>query len=170
MIERTPQGWVLIGTEGRLLVPDHDDITPKLAMIYEAHCEGKRVIDTVEKFGYSKQRYYQLLNLFMENGAIALQNKKRGPKGDYRRTDEVVRQVIRYRFLDPNMSPEVIAQNLNQNGFMIAARSVQRVISDYGLQKKTPSLLSRTSAGPDRNSSDKNKGALGVKRSKRYRT
>ena len=137
MIERTTQGWVLIGAEGQLLVPDHDDITPKLAMIYEAHCEGQRVIDTVEKFGYSKQRYYQLLNLFMENGALALQNKKRGPKTNYRRTDENIRQVIRHRFLDPNASPEVIAQKMRQCQIQISIRTVQRIIQDFGLQKKT---------------------------------
>ena len=137
MIELTPEGWVLIGTEGRLLVPEQDDITPKLAMIYEAHCEGKRVIDTVEKFGYSKQRYYQLLNLFMENGALALQNKKRGPKTNYRRTDENIRQVIRHRFLDPNASPEVIAQKMCQCQLLISQRTVERIIQDFGLQKKT---------------------------------
>jgi site-specific recombinase XerC len=38
------------------------------------------------------------------------------------------------------MSVEVIAQKLNQNGYTIAARSVQRVISEYGLQKKTASV------------------------------
>ena len=36
------------------------------------------------------------------------------PRGDpeaiTERTDEVVRQIIRYRFLDPDSSPEVIAQ------------------------------------------------------------
>jgi hypothetical protein len=54
-----------------------------------------------------------------------------------------VRQIIRYRFLDPQMSLEVIAQKLNQNGCPIAIRSVERVISEYGLQKKTPSVSSR---------------------------
>jgi hypothetical protein len=41
------------------------------------------------------------------------------------------------------MSLEVIAQKLNQNGYPIAIRSVERVISEYGLQKKTPSVPSR---------------------------
>jgi len=29
MIDYTPEGWVLVGAEGRLLVPEQDDITPK---------------------------------------------------------------------------------------------------------------------------------------------
>ena len=78
MIQHTPNGWTLLGDHGQLVIPEHDHITPKLAMLYEVQCEGQRVIDTVKKFQYSKQRYYQLLNLFLQHGASALQNQKRG--------------------------------------------------------------------------------------------
>jgi len=137
MIEHTPEGWVLVGPEGSLLVPYQDDITPKLAMLFEGNCEGRRVSATVRKFGYSKQRYYQLLHLFEEKGASALQNQKRGPKSNYRRTQENIRQIIRHRFLDPSASPEVIAQKMRQSGIQISTRSVERVIQGFGLQKKT---------------------------------
>ena len=137
MIEHTPQGWILSGPQGHLLVPEQDHITPKLAMLFEAQCEGRRVSDTVKKFGYTKQRYYQLLHLFQEKGASALQNQKRGPKSNYRRTGENIRQIIRHRFLDPNASPEVIAQKMRQSDIQISTRSVERVIQDFGLQKKT---------------------------------
>ena len=137
MIQHTPNGWTLLGDHGQLVIPEHDHITPKLAMLYEVQCEGQRVIDTVKKFQYSKQRYYQLLNLFLQHGASALQNQKRGPKTTYRRTGENTRQIIRHRFLDPNVSPDVIAQKMRQNNIKISTRSVQRVIQDFGLQKKT---------------------------------
>ena len=48
-----------------------------------------------------------------------------------------VLKVIRHRFLDPEASPEVIAQKLRQTQHSLSIRSVQRVIADYGLQKKT---------------------------------
>lgn len=137
MIESIPEGWLLVGPHGQLLVPEQDDITPRLAMLFEAQCQGNRIIDVVKKFGYSKQRYYQLLHLFQEKGAIALQNQKRGPKGNYRRTGENTRQIIRHRFLDPNASSDVIAQKMRQNNIQISKRSVERVIEEYGLQKKT---------------------------------
>ena len=66
-----------------------------------------------------------------------LQPHKRGPKRAYRRTQEVVRQVIRYRFLDPDASASVIAQKLRQNGWEVSQRSVERVVEEFGLQKKT---------------------------------
>ena len=89
------------------------------------------------EFRYTKQRYLQLRSRFLHQGALGLQDLPRGPKTDYRRTDELVRQVIRYRFLDPEASAAVIAQKLQQAHYPISLRSVERVIADYGLQKKT---------------------------------
>jgi hypothetical protein len=66
-----------------------------------------------------------------------LQSQRTGPKSNYRRTGEIVRQVIRHRFLDPEASVEVITQKLQQTHHPLSIRSVQRVIADYGLQKKT---------------------------------
>ncbi|OGP73629.1 MAG: hypothetical protein A2W09_01640 [Deltaproteobacteria bacterium RBG_16_50_11] len=156
----------LSGPEGSLPVREDDEITLKLAMLFEGECEGLGPAQAAEKFNYTRQRYYQILRQFMDQGAAGLKSLKTGPKANYRRTDEVIRQTIRYRFLDPKMSPEVIAQKLNQNGFPIANRSVERVISEYGLQKKTPSLSSRQRTGSDRNPSNQREGAPGAKRSR----
>ena len=127
----------LEGPHGELPVPQQDEVTWKLAMLFEGECEGLGPIAAARKFGFSKQRYFQLLHDFSEKGALALLSNKRGPKTNYRRTDEVVRQVIRYRFLDPDASPEVIGQKLRQTGHAISTRSVERVVEAYGLQKKT---------------------------------
>ena len=144
----------LCGPEGSLPVREDDEITLKLAMLFEGQCEGLGPVQVAQKFGYTRQRYYQILDQFKNQGAAGLKSLKPGPKGNYRRTDEVIRQIIRYRFLDPAMTPEVIAQKLNQNGYLIAIRSVERVISGYGLQKKTPSLSTRKRTDRDRNPSD----------------
>ena len=127
----------LVGPEGRLAVREDDEITRKLAMLIEGECEGLGPTRAAQKFGYTKQRYFQLRAVFTELGAAALQSHKRGPKTHYRRTAEVVRQVIRHRFLDAQASAEVIAQKLTQSGWIISIRSVQRVIEEFGLQKKT---------------------------------
>jgi hypothetical protein len=67
----------------------------------------------------------------------ALLPRKTGPQSPYRRTEQAVRQVLRYLFLDSEASPAVIAQKLRQTHFQISLRSVHRIIADYGLQKKT---------------------------------
>lgn len=127
----------LVGPSGGLPVRADDEITRKLSMLIEGECEGLGPTRAARKFGFSRQRYFQLRAAFAEAGAAAMQSHKRGPKTHYRRTAEVVRQVIRHRFLDPEASAEVIAQKLSQSGWAISIRSVQRVIEEFGLQKKT---------------------------------
>jgi len=124
------QKQTLVGPGGSLLVPPQDEITRKLAMLVEGECEGRGPLRAAEKFGYSKQRYFQLRQAFQERGALALQSRRRGPKSNYRRTEEVVRQVIRHRFLDPEASAQVIGQKLRQAGQPVSTRRVERVIED----------------------------------------
>ncbi len=131
------QTKAIVGDHGTLAVVDDDEISRKLAMLIEGECEGVGPVKAADKFGLTKQRYFQLRAAYQTDGAIALLSKPRGPKTNYRRTDELERQVIRHRFLDPDASADVIAQKLRQTGFVISTRSVERVIADYGLQKKT---------------------------------
>ena len=133
----------LVGSAGSLDVPNDDEITRKLAMLIEGDCEGLGPAQAARKYQFSRQRYFQLRTAFREQGALALLSQKRGPKHNYRRTDEVIRQIIRHRFLDPDATAEVIAQKLRQCGLNISTRSVERVIEQFGLQTKTPSLSSQ---------------------------
>ena len=128
----------LVGSAGSLEVLNDDEITHKLAMLIEGDCEGLGPAQAAKKYQFSRQRYFQLRTAFRKEGALALLSQKRGPKHNYRRTDEVIRQVIRHRFLDPEASAGVIAQKLRQCGLTISTRSVERVIEQFGLQKKTP--------------------------------
>ena len=132
----------LVGASGSLDGPDDDEVIRKLAMLIEGECEGIGPAQAAQKFSFSKQRYFQLRSAFRDKGALALLSRKRGPKSNHRRTEEVVRQVIRHRFLDPDASADVIAQKLRQCGWTISTRSVERVIEQFGLQKKTPPLSS----------------------------
>lgn len=127
---------VLVGKKGSIELNVDDEITRKLSMLIEGECEGLGPTKAAKKFGFTRQRYYQLLHQYENKGAIALKSKKTGPQTNYKRTEELERQVIRHRFLDLDATPEVIAQKLNQCGLSISIRSVERVISQYGLQKK----------------------------------
>ena len=147
MIKIENQKIFLQGVNGTIEVKNDDEITLKLAMLFEGECEGKPIAETAKKFGYTRQRYNQLRHLFLQHGAEGLKKQKTGPKRNYARTPETVRLIIRYRFLDPQVSPAVIAQKLAQTGHNISLRSVERVITEYGLQKKTPSPAAREARG-----------------------
>ena len=130
----------IIGPTGELPVLADDLVVARLAMLIEGQCEGLGAAKAAAKLDLSKQRYFQLFKLYREHGSAGLQGHKPGPKRDYVRTDELVRQIIRHRFLDPDATIDVIAQKLRQAGFSVSTRSVVRVIEEYGLQKKTLSL------------------------------
>jgi hypothetical protein len=164
------ENQALLGPGGQLKVRDDDEITQKLLMLIEGECEGRGPLEAARKFGYSKQRYFQLRTAFQQRGAIALESQKRGPKTNYRRTPEVVRQVIRHRFLDPDASPEVIAQKLCQSGLSISIRSVERVIAEYGLQKKTPHVPPRPGKRARRGADQPDPGPARRRRSAQPRT
>jgi transposase len=139
----------LVGPHGSLSVPAGDQASLKMAMLLQGECTEVGPTQAAKNFKYSKSRYYQVREAFAQHGAEALINKKTGPKRNYRRTPEVTKLVIRARFLDPDASPEVIASKLRQHGYPIATRSVERIISDYGLQKKTPHSVPRRRATAD---------------------
>jgi len=142
MLQFDPQEHQLIGPAGQLPVRADDDVTRTLAMLMDGEGHGSGPLQAARNFGFSKQRYFPLRQAYRPGGASARASKPRGPKRHYRRTNAVVRQVIRHRFLDPEASPAVIAQKLTQAGWTLSIRSVERVIEQFGLQKKTPSLPS----------------------------
>lgn len=147
-----PQAHQLTGPAGNLPILPSDQLARRFLMLVEGQCLQANVTAVAQKFGYCRQRYYQILDSFRQDGLAALQPQKTGPKSNYRRTDEVVRQVIRHCFLDPEASPAVVTQKLRQTDFALSLRSVQRVIADFGLQKKTlrpqPKASAPATAGP----------------------
>lgn len=139
------------GPAGALPIMKSDRLARQMAMLFECKCLGKPVEATVEKYGYSRQRYFQIVKSFSAGGTAALVPKRTGPKGNHVRTQDVVTQIIRHKFLDPDASEEVITQKLRQSGVAISTRSVQRTTAEYGLQKKTLRLSARQgSASGDR--------------------
>ena len=66
---------------------ENDEISFRFAVLVEGECENPGPSAAARKFGYSNQRYFQLLHAFCERGAIALQSHKPGPKRPYRRTE-----------------------------------------------------------------------------------
>ena len=80
MLTFDANAMVLEGPRGTLPVPPTDEITRKLAMLLEGECEGLGGAAAARKYGYSRQRYSQLLAAFRGGGgAEALKSRKRGP-------------------------------------------------------------------------------------------
>jgi transposase len=117
------------------IIDQKDNLAMKLSMLFEGHCTIG-VKEAIKKYGYTEQRYYQLLAKYQEFGAQALIDKKSGSDKQPVRTKDVLNQIIRLRFLDPFSSAGVISQKMNQIGMKVSKRSVERTITEYGIQKK----------------------------------
>lgn len=115
-------------------VNQNDSVSIKLFMLFEGQCTIG-VQQAIKKYGYTEQRYYQLLKKYKKEGSKGLIDKKRGSDTKPVRTKELVNQIIRLRFLDPFSSATVLAQKLKQAGYKISTRSVERTITEYGLKK-----------------------------------
>lgn len=120
----------------KLGIKEDDTASKKFLMLIEG-TYGIGVKKSIEKYDYTEQRFYQLKKDFKQEGFEALVDQKRGPKDRHIRKKHVDMQIIRLRFLDPDAGAAVITQKLNQAGTKISQRSVERTITEYGLQKKT---------------------------------
>jgi len=136
MIPENKDTISLKGPAGLILLNKNDKTAVKLAMLFEHLCLGTMVTEVVKKYGFSRSRFYQIKSAFEQGGSEALFEKKKGPQKKYKRTENIVNQIIRMRFLDPDASVPVITQKLKQMGFDISQRSVERTITEYGIQKK----------------------------------
>jgi hypothetical protein len=127
---------IINGIKGKdFIIDEKDNLCKRLAMLIEGHCTIG-VQASIQKYGYTEQRYYQLLKKYREGGARALLEKKPGSDKQPVRTRDTLNQIIRLRFLDPFASSDIIAQKLKQTGHRVSKRSVERTITEYGLQKK----------------------------------
>lgn len=136
MFEYNSSESVIIGSHGRLQLPCDDKASLKMLMLLQGECMDIGPIQAARNFHYSKSRYYQVLDAFRLHGVMGLVKNKTGPKRNYCRTPETVKLVIRAKFLDPEAGADIIASMLRQDSYSISTRSVERIISDYGLQKK----------------------------------
>jgi hypothetical protein len=123
-------------------------------MLYEGQCGGLGAAGAAARFGYTRQGYYKILHQFRDQGASAFFNRP-GPKSNYRRGEEVVRAVIGHRFQHPEAPTAELISDLRASGMQVSKRSAERIISEYGLQRraypKTRATARRTpsvAAGP----------------------
>lgn len=111
-----------------------------------ALCDFKMILDVMQSdapareicqlYGYrSPAGYYRKRNALLKKGIIGLIPQKRGPKNKWRLTDDIIRRIVSIRFHNPQLNSESIADILRQNGFSISRRSVERVLTEFGISQ-----------------------------------
>ena len=113
-----------------------DKTTRKLLMLIEG-TYGIGVKASIAKYGYTEQRYYQLLNVFKKEGVQALVDQKRGPKTNRVRSKKLIGQIGKAEHPRDRVPGSIAAALGVGNGAVFALVSVhvppERVGSVTGL-------------------------------------
>jgi transposase len=107
---------------------DPDDLLQvKYEMLRQVRVAQQSISEAAHAFGFSRPSFYQAQAAFQEDGVFGLLPHKRGPQGGHKLTSEVMDFVIEQRSEDPALTPEQLAQAV-QNRFRVQVhpRSIQR--------------------------------------------
>lgn len=107
----------------------HDLVQVKYEMLRAHQVDGVCASEAARRFGFSRQTLYTLLSAFRQEGVTGLLPQKRGPKGPYKVTPEMlvlVETTLRER---PSVSAAELAELLHEAfGVELHPRTLARVL------------------------------------------
>lgn len=114
--------------------PEFFDPRDKLQVKYEmlrAHfVQGLPVAHVCRTYGYSRQGFYQVSELFFAGGLAALVDSKPGRKGPTKCGPEVMAFVLSERRREPRLSGNELANRVQQKfGISVHRRTVERILA-----------------------------------------
>jgi transposase len=136
-VRRQGDLYVFEGPQGHFVVEYQDREALDLLMLYEGETTDIAITELCRQYGYqSTESYYHKLKAFQKQGMKGLRRTRRGPRTNYRRTDEAVKRAIALRFEFPEDNAEQIQKRLHELGHRLSLRSVERIFGDYGIALK----------------------------------
>ncbi len=119
-----------------------DVVQVKYEMLRRVGEEGMTVSEAACVFGFSRPSFYKARADFEAEGLPGLAARKRGPRGAFKLTEEVLVFVDQLRTEDPSMSPAALAERVHEQfGKQIHPRSIERALA--GRKKKRPESKER---------------------------
>jgi transposase len=97
---------------------------------------GSSKEDIYARYGYSRVMGHLYETAWDKQRWDGLKDKKKGPKSRSRRTEKLERRVLTIRFKNPEKDMYEITDILLEEGYIISARSVARVLSEHGVALK----------------------------------
>jgi len=115
----------------------HDLLQVRYEMLRQVRREGRSVVQAAAQFGCSRPCYYKARADFDREGLAGLVPRKRGPRGGYRLTDEVLSFVQAARAKDQTLTAAETARLVEQRfGSRVHPSSIERALRRRG--KKRP--------------------------------
>ena len=109
--------------------PD-DALQVKYAMLRRVAREGHSVTETAQACGVSRRHFYALQHQFAQHGFQGLVPKKRGPKGAYKLTAEVVDFIEKAGDDIPGPKAAELARQVHERfGLSLHPRSIEKALA-----------------------------------------
>ena len=132
------------GEKGRTFeINLEDSLQKRYEMVRELSLSSKPRDEICARFGYTRKTGNEYLRAWKEKCWEGLKDKPRGPKTKSKRKEDIAKRILDIRFNTPDKDVYEIKKILKGEGYEISARSVARVLSEYGVTlkktKKKPS-------------------------------
>ena len=120
----------------------HDQLQVRYEMLRSHLLESHEVVGICQRYGVSRQTFYNLQERFLSEGTAGLLAKKPGPKGPLKLTAEVRQFVEHQNQHDPHLSVISLLSQLEEH-FAVAfhRRTLEKFLKELR-SKKTPELPS----------------------------
>jgi len=122
--------------------PEFFDVNDNVQVRYEmlrAHLiDGESVRVVCNRFGVSRQTFYNLQDKFLNEGAVGLLPKQPGPKGPSKLTQDVL-MFVKKRLQEeaPISTPLLLAQLKEKFGVSFHRRTLEKLLKDLRSKKNS---------------------------------
>jgi len=114
-----------------------DIVQVKYEMLRRVRVDGRSVTEAASLFGFSRPTFYQAREAFERNGIAGLIPGKRGPRGAYKLTSEVLSFVVELQRADPSVRATELSDHI-QRRFGVSAhpRSIDRALAQQEKKRR----------------------------------
>ena len=114
-----------------------DVVQVKYEMLRRVRVDGLPVSEVAPRFGFSRPTFYQAREAFERDGIAGLLPGKRGPRGAYKLTDEVLSFADEQRRADPSLRAAELADRVQERfGVSAHPRSVERALLQWEKKRR----------------------------------
>ena len=107
-----------------------DLLQVKYEMLRRVERDGTSVSQAAHDFGFSRRHFYDLQRQFAVHGFQGFVPHKRGPKGAYKLTNDVVDFIVKAREAHPSCNASALSRRVHDHfGLTVHPRSVERALA-----------------------------------------
>jgi len=114
-----------------------DIVQVKYEMLRQVRVDGRSVTEAASIFGFSRPTFYQAREAFERDGIAGLIPGKRGPRGAYKLTGEVLSFVVELQRADPSVRATDLSDHIQQRfGVSAHPRSIDRALAQQEKKRR----------------------------------